>query len=185
MKILPQKHLFSVTDWQRLEKTQLFAPAWRGELIEGEIIDMPPIGSRHASTVDNLVYWLTRQIEETAVIRVQNPIQLGDFSELQPDIALVRPPRQRYRDQHPLAADVLLLIEVADSTVHYDRTVKIPLYARHNIGEVWLVNLEQHIVEIYLNPYLQGYVEKHCASLGHRLIPTQLPQISIAIAEII
>jgi Uma2 family endonuclease len=114
-------------------------PDARVELIAGEIVDMAPIGSRHAGTVERLARTLHRQADAFSV-RAQQPVALGEDSEPVPDIALVRPRADDYLDRHPAAADVFLIIEVSDASLHYDLDVKLPLYARHGIPEVWVVD---------------------------------------------
>jgi len=147
--IAGRRHSLSVEDFHRMGAAGLFAPDARVELIEGEIIDMTPIGSRHAATVAALSELLTLGLHGQAVIWVQNPVNLGIRSEPQPDLAVLRFREDRYRHAHPEADDTHLLIEVADTTARFDREVKIPLYARHNIPEVWLVDLESGIFEVY------------------------------------
>jgi len=119
-------------------------------LIEGELIDMTPIGSRHANLVDVLAQILVRRLPAGCRVRVQNPIRLGDLSEPQPDIAVVRD--RSYAAAHPEAADVLLLIEVADTTLEFDRDIKLPLYARHGIPECWLIDVAGSQLSIHREP---------------------------------
>lgn len=129
----------------------------RVELINGEIVDMTPIGSRHASVVARLSRSLTWTVGDAALVWTQNPVVLGEASETQPDIALLRPRSDFYAGAHPRPADVLLLIEVADTSMRYDREVKIPLYARHSIPEVWLVDLGRASIAAYRDPAESGY----------------------------
>jgi Uma2 family endonuclease len=125
MSAVPKKHLFSVTDWHTMEELGLFLPETRAELIEGEIIDMPSVGSRHAGCVSWLNNFFNSQLPRVAIVNMQNPIQLGDFSEPQPDIAVLRPDTDFYRKRHPTAVEVLLLIEVSDSSVNYSQSLLI------------------------------------------------------------
>jgi len=122
----------------------------RVELIEGELIDMTPIGSRHANLVDVLAQILVRRLPAGCRVRVQNPLRLGESSEPQPDIAVVRD--RSYAAAHPEAADVLLLIEVADTTLEFDRDIKLPLYARHGIPECWLIDVAGRQLSIHREP---------------------------------
>jgi Uma2 family endonuclease len=131
----------------------------RVELIEGEVIDMAPIGSRHASVVNRLNDLLMRAVQGRAIVQVQGPVRLSDRSEPEPDFALLKPRADYYRDALPAPADVLLLIEVAESTQRYDRTVKAPLYARHGIPELWVIDLENTLVHFYRRPAGDAYAE--------------------------
>jgi Uma2 family endonuclease len=162
----------------------IFPPTARMELIEGEIIEMPPIGPTHAGCVFNLIELFATQKGNTAFINIQNPIQLSNFSEPEPDVILLRPDSQLYKTGHPTAGDILLLIEVSDSTINYDRNTKIPLYARDGIIECWIVDISAKTVEVYLNPTKNGYTDKRIFQSEQILIPTQLPHIKIPIADI-
>lgn len=130
----------------------LLAPDSRVELIEGEIIDMAPIGSPHASVVTRLNHLLVQAVGERALVSVQLPVRLTPQSEPQPDLAVLKPRADFYRPGHPTPADVLLLIEVSHTTLRYDRNIKVPLYARHGIPEVWLIDLENGKMDVFRSP---------------------------------
>jgi Uma2 family endonuclease len=146
------RHRLTVEEYHRMAEAGVLAADARVELIEGEVIDMAPIGSRHASVVNRLNDLLTLATRGRAIVQVQGPVRLGDRSEPEPDFALLRPRSDYYRDALPTSADVLLLIEVAESTQRYDRTVKAPLYARHGIPELWVIDLESALVHFYRRP---------------------------------
>ena len=146
------KRWITVDEYERMGEASIFRPDDRLELLEGEIFEMSPIGSHHAACVDLLARLLRVRVEDFAIVRVQNPIRLDDFSEPQPDVALLKLRDDFYRHAHPTPADVLLVIEVADSTVESDRGYKIPLYAKAGIKEAWLVNLPAERIEIYAEP---------------------------------
>lgn len=146
------RHRITTEDYHRMGEAEVLAVDARTELIDGEILDMAPIGSRHASVVDRLTTMIVRAVGESAILRVQGPLRLGDLSEPEPDLALLRPRADYYRDALPGAADVLLVIEVADTTQRLDRRVKVPLYARHGIAEVWVVDLENALVHFHRQP---------------------------------
>lgn len=135
------RHRITVDEYYRMAEVGLLAHDARVELIEGEIIDMPPIGSTHASVVMTLNKELARVIGDHALLSVQGPARLSQRSEPQPDLMLLKPREDFYRAGHPSAADVLLLIEVSDTTLRYDRDVKAALYARHGIPEVWIIDV--------------------------------------------
>lgn len=113
----------------------------RVELIDGEIIDMPPPGSPHAATVHYLARALMRAVEDRAVVLIQNPVRLNRYNEPQPDLALLRPREDFYRAHHPGPQDVLLIVEAAATSLRFDRERKLPLYASHAIPEAWLVDV--------------------------------------------
>lgn len=149
----------SVTDYHRMGETGILGPDLRTELIDGEIIEMPPIGHPHAGTVNLLANILKEAVGPRAVVAVQNPVWLDDHSEPLPDIALLRPRPDYYRNAHPAPTDVLLLVEVADSSLAYDRQIKVPRYARAAIPEVWLVDLAGRRLEIHRQPTDAGYAQ--------------------------
>ena len=156
----------------------------RVELIQGELLDMAPIGSRHAWMLNVLVKALVNAVGNTAIVSPQNPIALPPDSEPQPDIALLRPKVAGYADALPGAADVLLLIEVADTTVEYDRTIKLQLYAAHDIPEVWLFDLRRGVVEVNLEPTAKGYRRRLERKNTEILSPSLLPTVNVTLAEI-
>ncbi|WP_295622940.1 Uma2 family endonuclease [uncultured Lamprocystis sp.] len=156
---LIQRHRYTVEDYYRMGEVGILAPDARVELIDGEVIEMPPIGAPHASIVTDLQTALVRAVGDAAVVRVQNPIQLGRHDEPQPDIALVRPPGSKYRRRHPAPADIVLLIEVADTTLRYDRDVKIQIYGRAGIPEAWLLDVNARSIRRYRAPSHTGYLE--------------------------
>jgi len=152
MSLQTARHFFTVTEFERMGEAGIFAKDARLELIEGEIFEMSPIGSRHVACVNFLSRFLNRVIGDEALVSTQNPVQLDDYSEPQPDVALLRLRDDYYRHALATPTDVLLLIEVADTTVDYDRLVKVPLYAKAGIKEVWVVNLPAEQIEIYAEP---------------------------------
>jgi Uma2 family endonuclease len=138
---LPRRHRLSVSDYYRMAEVGILAPDARVELIDGEIFDMAPPGSLHAATVDRLNEILTRSVGGKAAVRVQNPVRLSELSEPQPDLALLRRRDDFYSQHHPGPADVLLVVEIADTSLRFDRDTKVSLYAVHGIPEMWLVDL--------------------------------------------
>ena len=152
MSVQFAKHYFTIHDYERMGETGILPHTKHYELIEGEIIEMSPIGSRHAACVCQLNQSLYNQVGDAVIVRVQNPIVLDDFSEPQPDITLLKPRTDFYRDKHPAAADVLLVIEVADTTLGFDRQVKMPMYARAGIPEALIFNLPDEQLEYHANP---------------------------------
>ena len=155
------------------------------ELIQGEIIDMAPIGSKHAGIVSFLARSLMLQLGESAIVRVQDPIHLGDFSAPQPDLAIVKPRDDFYREQHPTAEDVLLLIEVSDSTSNYDLKSKIPLYAKYGIAESWLIDLNDNRTIQFYQPREGRYALQNSFRADDLIIPIQLSHLRVRLAALL
>ena len=150
-------HRITVDEYYRMAEVGLLAPETRVELIDGVIIDMAPIGSRHAGTVTRLDRLLSRAVGDRAIVRVQQPVRLSRSSEPQPDVSLLRPRRDDYAKAHPGAKDTLLAIEVSETTLRYDRDIKVPLYARHGIPEVWIVDLVGEQIHFFRAPETGKY----------------------------
>jgi len=161
----------------------ILGPKERVELIEGEIVDMAPIGSPHAGTTDLLTSLVAGAVADGLVfVRVQGPLRLDAHNEPQPDLMLLRPRADRYRQGHPTAAAVL--VEVADSSLAYDRGSKLALYARHGVPEVWLVDLPGRAVEICREPGPQGYAERRRVTEGVET-PALVPGLAIDLAALL
>ena len=157
----------------------------RVELIEGEILEMSPIGSRHSACVKRLNALLGRLVSQNIIVSVQDPIRLDDYSEPQPDVALIRAREDFYAEGHPAAADVLLVIEVADTSVDYDRDVKVPLYARAAIPEVWLVALPDDSIEIYTGLQDGSYREFRQAKRGESIVSQTISALTLSVDTIL
>ena len=151
------KRWITADEYERMGEAGIFPEGARLELIAGDIFEMSPIGSAHAACVDFLVYLFNGTGRGRFIVRAQSPVRLNDFSEPQPDVALLRWREDFYRGAHPAAADVLLVVEVADTTVETDRRVKLPLYARAGVAEFWLVNIPGGQVEVYSQPSGDAY----------------------------
>ena len=169
----------NVAEYHLMGEVGIFAPGERVELIEGEIIEKPPIGSTHSGIVDHLNRLLVRAVGDKAIVRVQNPVVLSDFSEPEPDFALLKPRDNFYKDATPSASDVLLLIEVSDSTLRYDRDIKAPLYARHGISETWIIDIANAQVTIYRDAGEQGYSSEIKPGDWQQVAPLQLSDVTV------
>ena len=174
-----RKRLLSVADFHKVGDAGVFAPDERVELIEGELVAMPPIGPAHASLVDDVAGALFEAIGKRAVIRVQGPVRLSDRSEPQPDIALLRSREDRYRTAHPEPGDTLLAIEVADSTLIHDRDVKGPLYAKHGVPETWLIDVQGERLIVYRQPSERGYAREFVQRPPGTLEPVSFPDVTV------
>ena len=173
------KHRITAEAYHRMGEAGVLAPDARTELIEGEILDKAPIGSRHASVVNRLNRLFGSAVGERAIVQVQGPVRLGDFSEPEPDIALLTPRPDYYRDALPGAADVLLIVEVADSTARLDRRVKVPLYARHGVPEVWVIDLQNSLVHFHRQPGGGDYADYSTTATPAATPIADLPGIMI------
>jgi Uma2 family endonuclease len=181
---LLQRHRLTISDYHLMGEAGILPEDSRVELIEGELIDMAPIGSQHAGTVFHLSNLLNLAIGSAAFVWVQNPIILDKHSEPEPDIALLRPRSDLYKSSHPRPDDILLIIEVADSSLQYDRHIKIPLYARHGIPEVWLVDLVNKTLTLFRTPSEHGYQEIMTSSPLGALSPKLLSTVNLDLSEL-
>lgn len=185
MSLAINRHFFTVTEFERMGEAGILSEDARFELIEGEIIEMSPIGTRHAACVDVLARLLRTQVEDFAIVRVQNPVQLSDFSEPQPDVTLMRLRDDFYRYAHPQPADVLLVIEVADTTLETDRQIKVPLYASAGIAEVWIVNLVDEQIETYAGLTNGAYQSVRHFTRGERAQAQTIPALTLNVADVL
>ncbi|HXG68489.1 MAG TPA: Uma2 family endonuclease [Blastocatellia bacterium] len=185
MSVQVERWCFTVAEYHRMMESGILSEDDRVELIEGEIIKMSPIGSRHASCVKRLNNLLNHAVGQTAIVGVQDPVRLDEYSEPQPDIALLRPRNDFYAHSHPTPDDMLLIIEVADTSVEYDRDVKLPLYAQAGIPEVWLVNLIRDAVEAYSQPVNGAYQMVREFQHGGTLTPETLPQVAFNVEDVL
>lgn len=176
---------FTVGDYHRMAETGVLRPDARVELLDGLVVQMTPIGPRHASYVLRLTELLSRVLAGRGDVSVQNPVILDDHSEPQPDVAVLRHRSDWYLGGLPRPEDVLLLVEVAHTTLDYDRDVKIPLYARSGIAEVWLVNLDAGAIVIYRGPGPDGYAGVRTAVRGETLTPLLLESVALPVVDIL
>jgi Uma2 family endonuclease len=186
MSELLTRHRFTVEEYHRMGEAGILPDERRHELICGDIVLREPIGAYHAGTVGRLTRLFTSRLGDRAIVFVQNPVQFPqEDTELQPDVTLLRPRDDFYTSRHPQAADVLLLIEVADTTLRLDRRVKIPLYARVGVREVWLVDLTTARLEVHREPLGDRYGDVRVLARGERVAPEAFPDLSLDVAELI
>lgn len=185
MAVEPVPYLFTVDDYHAMADAGLFPAGARLELIEGEILEMTPIGPVHASIVDRLNMLLTAVVAGRAIVRVQNPVEANPRSEPEPDLTLMAPREDYYSTAHPRPEDILLVIEVSDSTLSFDRRVKLPMYARSGVAEVWIVDVAGRAVEVCRRPGPDGYAERSVVGEGDEVAPLALPDIIVPVASIL
>ncbi len=174
-----QRHRLTVAEYHRMGEAGIFAPDIHVELIEGEVTDMPPIGSLHAGTVDYIADAFRSACARQAIVRTQSPVFLNLHSEPQPDVALLRPRADFYRSAHPTPADVFLIVEVADTSLAYDTQIKLPLYAYYGIPEVWLVDLLNRRFLVHRTPTPTGFQDVQTLTDLSAVTPLLLPGIAI------
>ena len=162
----------------------VFAPDARLELIEGEIVEMAPIGSPHAGAVKVLLRLFARLAGDLAIVSVQDPLIVGNLSVPQPDVALLRPRADSYARSHPAAPDVLLVVEVADTTLKFDLGTKTPLYARAGIAEAWVLDVQERALHVFRDPAPSGYRTSFTLSSEERVSVLALPAITFTVAAL-
>ncbi|MGH9065165.1 MAG: Uma2 family endonuclease [Acidimicrobiales bacterium] len=181
----PTRHAFTVEQWHRLGEVGLFGEDSRAELLDGEVVDMSPIGALHALCVKRLIRMFSMLVGEAAIISAQDPVVLDDRSEPQPDLALLRPPLERYAAAHPGPEDIFLVVEVADTSLVWDRDHKAPLYGRAGVGECWVVDLSTGEVLVLGRPSPDGYLTSRRARRGERLDVPGLPGTMVAVDDVL
>jgi Uma2 family endonuclease len=180
----PRRHRITVDEYYRMAEVGLLAPDARVELIEGEIIDMAPIGLEHGWVVDQLTRLLVTAVGTKGYVRVQGAVRLSQSSQPQPD-AVVLAPRSDYRTRHPTGADTLLVVEVSDSTVRYDLKVKTPLYARHGVSEVWILDLPKHRLHVFGSLVGDAYTESRIDRAPGKTAITAVPGLFVDLSQIL
>jgi Uma2 family endonuclease len=181
---LAEPYRFTREDYDAMIAAGILDENDRVELIAGEILNKMPIGSTHASTVKRLNRIFSNRVRDRAIISIQDPIALDDFSEPEPDVALLAPRADLYEASHPAPADIYLIVEVADSSLRFDRERKIPLYAKAQIPEVWLVDLVEKNLTRFRKPIHGAYAEISRHVSGEGIPIPQAPGVEIAISEL-
>ena len=176
---------FTAEEYHWMARVGILGEDDRVELVDGEIVEMTPIGHRHAACVNRLAELFSQTLGNAAIVSVQNPISLGQYSEPQPDLALLRRKPDFYSTGHPTPEDVFLLVEVADSSAEPDRRVKIPLYARGDVLEVWLVELDLETLTVYRDPSPDGYRTVRVVRRGEQVAAAAFPSHSLGLIDIL
>lgn len=185
MSVQIERRWFNVDEYYRMIDAGILSEDDRVELIDGEVIKMSPIGKFHAACVKRLLELFVLLVGRTATVSVQDPIRLSDFSEPQPDIALLKRRDDFYSSGHPMPEDVLLVVEVADTSIQYDRAIKMPLYARSGIPEVWIVDVARDLIEVYARPVNGRFQDFREARRGETLTLSSLPNLAVSVDDIL
>ena len=184
MSVKLVRHQFTVAQYDQMIAAGVFYEDERLELLEGEIITMSPIGMFHAACVKRLNQIFSQQLGTKTIVGIQDPIHLDRYSEPEPDIALLHPRPDFYVAGHPEPEDIFLLVEVSETSLEYDREVKLPLYARAGIMEIWIVDVEQAVLEVYRQPVADGYTETLRLAKGETISPMAFPDLTIQVEQI-
>jgi Uma2 family endonuclease len=176
---------FNADQFERLVETGILTEDDRVELIDGELVTMSSIGSLHVACVNALTTLLVLALPERGIVSVQNPVRLSDATEPIPDVSVLRPKRHRYRDALPSGKDVLIAIEVADTTALYDRTVKIPRYAASGVKEAWLVDLQANAVEVHWSVRSGRYTSSRVYKAGDVVVSPSIRSLTVDVNAIL
>ena len=183
--IQPQPRLFTIDEYIALAEAGILGPEERVELIDGVVITMPPIGNSHNASVDKSNRNLVISVGTRGIVRTQGSIALNDRTMPQPDLVLLRDRTDFYASQRAGPDDVLLLIEVSDSSAHYDRNVKLPRYAEAGIPEVWIAVIPERIIEVHTEPVDGRYTQMRTFRPGDTIAPGCFPDISLPVSDIL
>lgn len=178
-------HLIKVAEYDRMIETGVYAENDRIELLNGEIIEIMPKGTKHTSANSRIIRFFIRLFGEKVIVRGQDPIRLDDFSEPEPDVVLANWDDNEYAENHPTPADILLVMEISDTTLIYDREAKAAAYSRNNIGQYLLLNLQNETIEDFREPGADGYGFKRTLRKGDVFNLVAFPEIEINIDDLL
>ena len=185
MRVEVTKKLFTVDEYHRMGEAGILGPEDRVELIEGEILQMSPIGNRHAACVNRATKLLVSALQDRGLVSVQNPVRLDRYSEPQPDVLVLKPRDDFYASTGHTAADVLLMIEVSDMTFRYDTKTKVPLYAAAGVREVWIEDLKNDVILVYREPSGNSYQTTFQRRHGETIASLAFPDLAFAVNDLL
>ena len=187
MTVTMTRRRFSVKEYYKMADAGILCEDDRVELVDGEIVQMAGIGTHHAGCVLCLTTLFTQKAEGRVFVNVQNPVRLNEFTEFEPDLAILLPRDDFYREAHPTPKDVLLIIEVSDGSVDYDRNVKLPRYAQAGVPELWQVNLIYEHIDAFsdVDPAIGTFRTRRRYTRGDSITPAQLSDITLDVGEIL
>ncbi|MEO0895393.1 MAG: Uma2 family endonuclease [Bacteroidota bacterium] len=169
MTLQLQRLRLSISQYNKMIDAGILTENDKVELINGEIIQMSPIGHKHITTVNRLNMLFASQFAPEAIVSIQNPVQLGTYNEPEPDVVLIKGPFKRYKNRKPALEDVFVIIEVADSSLRFDREIKASMYAKENVPMYWIVNVEEDTVEVYTQPTPTGYIQCELSTVNDKI----------------
>lgn len=182
MVAVEEKYRFTVEEYYRMGEIGIFPPDVRVELVDGLVRRMPPIHPPHASIVDRLNAMLAARLAGVALLRVQGPIHLDNYNEPQPDLTIMRF-RDDYSRRHPSPDDVLLIVEVADTSLRYDRDEKMPRYGRAGVPESWLVDVQAGTITVFTEPHAGGYGQEQVVTRGQEIVSLAVEGLRLQVDE--
>lgn len=180
----PTRMRITIERYQKMVATGVLTPSDRVELIEGEILDMAPIGTRHASVTGRLLKWLVLALGDRTIVRAGNPIDLGDLSEPEPDLLVLKPRADDYVRAHPRAEDAVLLVEVADTSLTFDQGRKRDLYAKFGVAEYWVIDVNSQRIHVHLTPLHGVYQQIREYTIEDAVSPQAWPEVTITVREL-
>jgi len=183
MVVAEQTYRFTVDDYYRMGEVGILSPDAHVELVDGEIKRMPPIHPPHASIIHRLNAVLARKLHGNVVVGIQSPIRLDDFNEPQPDVTVLRFRDDYYGSQHPTPDDVLLIVEVADTSLRYDRDEKMPRYGAAGIPESWLVDVQAGTITVFTEPHARGYGQERVVTRGQEIMSVAVEGLRLQVDE--
>jgi Uma2 family endonuclease len=185
MQIETLRRPFSVDEYDRMVEAGILGKEDRVELIEGEILEMSPIGDRHAACVDRAALLLLPPLVGESIVRIQGPIRLGDYSKPQPDLILLRYDRGFFVARGPVTRDAHLVIEVSDSSIRYDRGSKLRVYARHGVREIWIEDLTTDTLLVFRDPAGNTYRTELTLKPGDSISPQAFPHVVLSVSSLL
>jgi hypothetical protein len=185
MQIEAIRRPFSADEYDRMIEVGILGKEDRVELIEGEIVEMSPIGDRHAACVDRATALLVLALVGRAIVRPRGPIRLGAYSKPQPDLTLLEPRKDYYASKGPITRDALLVIEVSDSSIRYDRGPKLSVYARHGVSEVWIEDLTTDSLLVFREPSGATYKAQFVLQRDTSIAPLAFPDLVLSVSELL
>lgn len=185
MALAIERRLLTVEEYYRLAETGILSPDDRVELLDGEVVRMSPMKSRHAGGINRVHRWFSQRIARRAIVSVQTPVRLSPHSEPEPDVALLRLRPDLYATAHPEPADVLLLVEIAETSLTLDLGLKARLYAQSGIVELWVIDLVGDVVWVHREPGPDGYKQVVAFRRGVAVTSLAFPDVSIPVATLL
>lgn len=179
------RKLFTVDEYYKMGEAGILTEDDRVELIDGEIIEMSPIGNRHLGCVNRANRLFTSAFGDRVVVSVQNPLRLSNYTEPQPDVVLLKPRGDEYASKKPAAEDAFLVLEVADTTLSYDRSVKLPRYATAGVSEVWIENLQDDLLLVFRDPVGNAYTTSLVFRRGESISLIALPDVVFTVEQLL
>jgi Uma2 family endonuclease len=184
VEVAAARRRFTRKEYWRMAEVGILGERERVELIEGEIVEMSPVGRRHTAFVDNLSRLLIRRLPDHVIVRVQGPVALADDTEPQPDLTVLRRRAVPYKDREAWAEDALVVVEVAETSLAYDRSIKRRLYAAAGIPEYWVVDCAAETVEVHRDPGPDGYRDVRLVAGAATLAPQAFPDVTLRTTDI-